>query len=206
MKNRLLWIAALLMTAGCSDTNEELLAPNGEAEPEFTPEIHYVRVGAAADGDVRASYDENLKTFWESGDEIRALMGLTPQTLGNPFEYGRTYASSTLALESGEGTNRGVFAGSMETPWSSKGDQYFHFLYPAAAGTLSLRANAGINAKHPATCSITIPAEQEGRWIPYMWASTGEKTSWDNLTHVDFNILNGSLAIRVYESDRTTPK
>lgn len=204
MKNRLLWIAALLMTAGCSDTNEELLAPNGEAETEFTPEIHYVRVGAAADGDVRASYNESLKTFWESGDEIRALMGLTSQTLLSG--YNRTYASSTLALETGEGTNRGVFAGNMETPWSGKGDQYFHFLYPAAAGTLSLRANSGINAKHPATCSITIPAEQEGRWIPYMWASTGEKTSWDNLTHVDFNILNGSLAIRAYESDRTTPK
>lgn len=204
MKNRLLWIAALLMAAGCSDTNEELFAPNGEAEPEFTPEIHYVRVGAAADGDVRASYDESLKTFWESGDEIKALMGLTSQTLLSG--YNRTYASSTLALETGEGTNRGVFAGNMETPWSGKGDQYFHFLYPAAAGSLSLRANSGINAKHPATCSITIPSEQEGRWIPYMWASTGEKTSWDNLTHVDFNILNGSLAIRVYESDRTTPK
>lgn len=78
MKKRLLWIAALLMAAGCSDTNEELLAPNGETEPEFTPEIHYVRVGAATDGDVRASYDENLRTYWETGDRMLALMGLTP--------------------------------------------------------------------------------------------------------------------------------
>lgn len=204
MKKRLLWIAALLMAAGCSDTNEMLPAPAGDTDPDFTPEIHYVRVGAAADDEVRASYDEKLKTYWESGDEIKGLMGLTPQTLLSG--YNKTYTASTLTLEAGEGTNRGIFSGSMETPWNGKGDQYFHFIYPAAAGELSLRANSGINAKHPASCSITIPAEQEGRWIPYMWATTGEKTSWDNLTHVDFNILNGSLAIRAYETDRTTSK
>lgn len=204
MKKRLLWIAALLMAAGCSDTNEEQLAPNGETEPEFTPEIHYVRVGAATDGDVRASYDENLRTYWETGDRMLALMGLTPQTLLSG--YNRTYTAGTIALESGAGTNEGIFAGSLETPWTDKGDQYFHFAYPAEAGTLTLRANSGFNAKHPATCSITIPAEQSGRWVPYMWATTGEKSSWDKLAHVKFNILNGSLAIRAYENDRTTTK
>ncbi len=33
-----------------------------------------------------------------------------------------------------------------------------------------------------------------------------ERSSWDKLAHVKFNILNGSLAIRAYENDRTTTK
>lgn len=201
MKSKLLWISALLAAAGCSDTIDEQPAPDQEPATE----VHFVRVGAATE-EARASFDENLSAYWESGDEIKALMGLSSMTLWLPSEYNKTYSAGTLALESGEGTNRGVFSGEMETPWTSKGEQYFHFIYPADAGELSLRTNSGTNANHPVTCTITIPAEQEGRWIPYMWATTEEKTSWENLSHVRFDILSGALAIRSYENDRTTPK
>lgn len=171
-------------------------------------ETHYVRVGAVAgtDEETRASFDARLNSYWESGDEIEGLMGLMPVTIGNPTVYSKTYSGTTLSIESGSGTNRAVFGGSMNNPSGSKDAQYFHFIYPAHAGELSMRINPGVKPNHPVTCSITIPAEQNGRWIPYMWATTGDRTTWDNLSKVRFNALSGALAIRVYENDRETPK
>lgn len=210
MKRRLIWIASLLLAAGCADTNEEQLAPvteGGEQEPVM--ETFHVRVGAVTgeDEESRASFDADLRAYWESGDRIKGLMGLAKS--GQYGSGSKTYNGDDLVLESGVGTSRGIFSGQMTNPTGTKDAQYFHFIYPAQSGTLSLQVNKSfVNASkdHPVTCTVAIPAEQEGRWIPYMWATTAERTGWDNLANVPFNILNGALAIRVYESDRTTPK
>jgi len=203
MNKKFLWIAALLL-AGCSDATDEIPAPDADLSGEAGDRVCLVRVGAAVgpEEESRAVYDADLKLHWESGDQILGIQGFTG-TVG----LHQTHDGVPMKLISGENTNRGVFEGPL-TPHSDK-NQYCYFVSPTTDGcSLSLTQNLGINPDHPVTATIAIPSEQSGRWIPYMWGVTSDKVAFANLEKepVAFNILNGALAVRVYKSDKKTPK
>ncbi len=112
-----------------------------------------------------------------------------------------------MKLISGENTNRGVFEGSLTE--HSGDNQYCYFVSPTTEGcSLSLTRNLATQENHPVTAAIAIPSEQNGRWIPYMWGVTSGKVALAELEKesVAFHILNGALAVRVYKSDKKTPK
>ncbi len=129
------------------------------------------------DDESRASYDENLRFFWEEGDEIAILQ----DCLGG--------YQQTLTLFNGAESNEGYFRNALyEYVIGSKSN--FHFVYPASSADLSAK-------------SIALPA-QDGVWTPVLVAST-DKTSVDALHSVKLNSIAGALAIRVFSNDKTTP-
>lgn len=129
------------------------------------------------DDESRASYDENLRFFWEEGDEIAILQ----DCLGG--------YQQTLTLFNGAESNEGFFRNAnYEYVIGSAAN--FHFVYPASSAKLSSK-------------SITLPA-QDGVWTPVLVAST-DKTTVDALHSVKLNSIAGALAVRVFSNDKQTP-
>ena len=129
------------------------------------------------DDESRASYDEDLRFFWEEGDEIAILQ----DCLGG-------YQQS-LALFDGAESNAGFFRNAnYEYVIGSAAN--FHFVYPASSAKLSSK-------------SITLPA-QDGVWTPVLVAST-DKTTVDALHSVKLTSIAGALAVRVFSNDKQTP-
>ena len=129
------------------------------------------------DDESRASYDEDLRFFWEEGDEIAILQ----DCLGG-------YQQS-LALFNGADSNAGFFRNTnYEYVIGSAAN--FHFVYPASSAKLSSK-------------SITLPA-QDGVWTPVLVAST-DKTTVDALHSVKLTSIAGALAVRVFGNDKQTP-
>lgn len=201
MKKALISALAAVAIMGCSESaTDDAAAYGGEAGTGSY--VEHICIGAAASSDdTRAAYDENLDALWEQGDRIKVLHGFLEYSL----TQSQTVEASLLDLTDGDGTGSARFEGDITVTGN---DSYYHSAYPAEASELYIKrsaASVGTN-NSTTTCRITIPSEQDGRWEPYMWATTSSAVSLDNLEGFDYNVLNGAICIRVFENDRTTPK
>ena len=180
MKKILLFMAAAAMMGGCAknDSDSSVIAPVRER----------VEIGVATDG-TKASYDASLKAYWETGDKIVAVMG-----------YG-TVQGETLDIQSGSGSANAVFAGEI-TIRDLIDPRYIHFAYPDTAVLESVG-----DAESATTCTFTVAAEQDGKWSPFLCASSAEKARPSKLSGITFGkSLNAAFGVRVFAADGTTPK
>ena len=197
-------ISVAALAAGCAQDMTEDVAP---APVTSEGVVRYAEIGVGAD-DTRASYDAGLKAYWEPGDQMKIVQGKVSSKTWTAGGGTETRDGETIELVEGDGTNTAVFGGNVTTYVDDQ--RYFHFVYPAAYSTIStstvLPAITGWSISSTTTCSLTIPSAQDGKWTPYLWASSDSKTTLDALTQVSMKTLNGAIAIRVFESDGVTPK
>lgn len=205
MKKIFISILSAAIFAACAKTETEDITPISP-EPEDEAQTVYVEIGATTGGDTKATYDENLKAYWEAGDQILAVQGCACEW--KAFVNEQTVHANTLSLISGELSNSAVFAGNISTQTSDT--KYFHFAYPATNTELYTYGNINsINTSNTqtSTCTYTVPSEQDGKWTPFLCTSTADKATAANITNIDFGTSrNACFAVRVYEADGTTPK
>lgn len=205
MKKIFISILSAAIFAACAKTETEDITPICP-EPEDEAQTVYVEIGATTGSDTKATYDENLKAYWEAGDQILAVQGCACEW--KAFGNEQTVHANTLSLISGELSNSAVFAGNISTQTSDT--KYFHFAYPATNTELYTYGNINsINTSNTqtSTCTYTVPSEQDGKWTPFLCTSTADKTTAANITNIDFGTSrNACFAVRVYEADGTTPK
>ena len=192
------------MFAACAKTETEDVIPVNP-EPEDEAQTVYVEIGATTGSDTKATYDENLKAYWEAGDQILAVEGhLIDDSWGKDND---TKSADKLNETSFEKANA-VFGGTITV--KNENTEYFHFAYPVSNTTLYTygETNYGSkNATNTTTCTYTVPAEQDGKWTPFLCTSTTEKTTAANITNINFGTsLNACLAVRVFKHDGVTPK
>lgn len=211
MKKILFCMIGAALVAGCSKTETENTLPDNPAN-DYTPQTEYVEIGVSTnDDDTKATYDASLKAYWEAGDQILGVQGSATST-NSEVGGGKTYTANgqTLSLQSGENTNAGRFAG--EITEHDDRSRYYHFAYPASAQlitTTNTRGLSGLSGSFSTTttCTFTVPAKQDGKWTPFFCTSTADKVAVANIKNVTFGkSLNAALGIRVFASDKTTPK
>lgn len=205
MKKIFISILSAAMFAACAKTETEDVIPVNP-EPEDEAQTVYVEIGATTGSDTKATYDENLAAYWEAGDQILAVQGHACDWKAGGNE--KTIQANTLNLNSGELTNSAIFAGDISTQTNST--KFFHFAYPATNTELYTYGNInilGTSNTQTSTCTYTIPSEQDGKWTPFLCTSTADKTTAANITSISFGeSRNACFAVRVYGSDKTTPK
>ena len=205
MKKILFCMIGAALVAGCSKNETEDLNPKN---PDVS-ELVYVELSASAGNDSRATYDDLLHAYWESGDQILGVQGFACGWAAGGNE--KTINANTLDLLSGENTAMANFGGNIGTQRNAA--TYFHFAYPASSAKLSTYGKVGAwdfdvsSSTQTTTCTFTVPAEQDGKWTPFLCASTAEKVTVANIRDVDFGkSRNAAFGIRVFETDKTTPK
>ena len=206
MKKILLSILSAAMFAACAKNEADNVIPVAP-QPEEAQSV-YVEIDATTDGNTKATYDENLKAYWEAGDRILAVQGLACTWKAG----GNTATIYANALDITSGANEipafGTFAGNISTQTSDA--KYFHFAYPETNTELYTYGNiSAFNTSNTqtTTCTYTIPSEQDGKWTPFLCTSTAEKTTATNISNIDFGTSrNACFAVRVFENDKTTPK
>lgn len=215
MKKIFISILSAAMFAACAKTETEDITPISP-EPEDETQTVYVEIGATTGSDTKATYDENLKAYWEAGDQILAIQGsATNKTYNFPSIGSKDFEAETnvLSLNDGEMTNTAKFIGDI-TVYDSDNNRYFHFAYPAGQSQMKTnthipygQSSVSTDYKTTTTCSYTVPSEQDGKWTPFLCTSTADKTTAANITNIDFGTSrNACFAVRVYEADGTTPK
>lgn len=216
MKKIFISILSAAVFAACAKSETEEFIPVGP-EPEEEAQSVYVEIGATTGSDTKATYDENLKAYWEAGDQILAVQGsATSDTFHFPSTGSKDFeitASDILSIINGAMTNSGTFIGNI-TEYDTKHSRYFHFAYPANQTGMTTKTHIPYGQSQVAeqystttTCTYTVPTEQDGKWTPFLCASTTEKTTAAAITGIDFGTsLNACFGIRVFESDKTTPK
>lgn len=179
MKKVLFMIGAVLM-AGCTKTETDNSA--------IAPAKERVEVGVATTT-TKATFDSSLKAYWESGDRIAALFG-----------YGNA-RGEMLDMQSGADAANAVFAGEIAVN-DLVNNHYVHFAYPDTAVLESVG-----EAESTTTCTFTVASEQDGKWTPFLCASSAEPTRPSAVTSVAFGTsLNAAFGVRVFAADGTTPK
>ena len=193
------------MFAACAKTETEDVIPVNP-EPEDEAQTVYVEIGATTGSDTKATYDKDLNAYWEAGDQILAVQGHACNWVAGGNKD--TVKARELNILSGELTNSAIFKGTITT--QSNDAKYFHFAYPTTNTELYTYGEIGAfgtNNSQTTTCTYTVPAEQDGKWTPFLCTSTTEKTTAANITNIDFGeSRNACFAVRVYGSDKTTPK
>lgn len=208
MKKIFISILSAAIFAACAKTETEDITPISP-EPEDEAQTVYVEIGATTGSDTKATYDENLKAYWEAGDQILAVQGLAVSNSYTITTKESTVQANSLNLTSGENSNSAIFAGNISTQTSDA--KYFHLAYPASGTSLSTygkkQGSSLSNVVNTTTCTYTVPSEQDGKWTPFLCTSTADKTTAANITNIDFGTSrNACFAVRVYEADGTTPK
>lgn len=210
MKKIFISILSAAMFAACAKTETEDVIPVNP-EPEDEAQTVYVEIGATTGSDTKATYDKDLKAYWEAGDQILAVQGsATSKTneTGSSKEY--TANAESLMLSNGDNTNEGTFNGNITVHDSN--NRYFHFAYPSNTTLRTITKTngySGIDKSYATTttCTYTVPSEQDGKWTPFLCTSTTEKTTAANIKNIDFGTsLNACLAVRVFYHDGKTPK
>lgn len=215
MKKIFISILSAAMFAACAKTETEDVIPVNP-EPEDEAQTVYVEIGATTGSDTKATYDENLKAYWEAGDQILAVQGsATSKTYNFPSLGSKDFEAGTnvLSLNDGEMTNKAKFIGDI-TIYDSDNNRYFHFAYPAEQSQMKTnthipygQSSVSTEYKTTTTCSYTIPSEQDGKWTPFLCTSTTEKTTAANITNISFGkSRNACFAVRVFETNGKTPK
>lgn len=205
MKKILFCMIGAALVAGCSKNETKDLNPQN---PDVSESV-YVELSASAGNDSRATYDYSLHAYWESGDQILGVQGFACGWAANGNK--QTINANTLDLLSGDNTAIANFGGNIGTQRNAA--TYFHFAYPASRANLSTYGEVGAwdfsvsSSTQTTTCTFTVPAEQDGKWTPFLCASTAEKVTVANIRDVDFGkSRNAAFGIRVFEIDKTTPK
>ncbi len=196
------------MFAACAKTETEDVIPVNP-EPEDEAQTVYVEIGATTGSDTKATYDENLKAYWEAGDQILAVQGSASSKTSTAMGGTETADGKPLSINSGEKTNSAIFTGDIEVK-DNNNNRFFHFAYPS---NISLQTKTNIPATifgsvtTTTTCTYTVPSEQDGKWTPFLCTSTTEKTTAANIKSIGFGAArNACFAVRVYEADGKTPK
>ena len=222
MKKLFISILALAAFAACqSDFNDvNLDAPQGGNANVGGSHTIYAEVGVGEE-DTKATYGEGLKATWEENDQIALLQ--------EHANYGATFSVvNKLNIKDGWGTSKALFNGDISVDATEP--RVYHIAYPASAveftttssmsvegvsysenlGTylLSYKFKASGYGKYTynSTLNITIPTTQNGKWEPYMYASTSEAVNSDAIGARTLNTLTGAIAIRAFEPDGVTPK
>ena len=223
MKKLFVSILALAAFAACqSDFNNDVNfdAPQGGSNVNVGgAHTVYAEVGVGEE-DTKATYGDGLKATWEESDQIALLQ--------EHADYGKTFSVvNKLNIKEGWGTSRAAFNGDISVDATSP--RVYHIAYPASAvkynassslalvsgisyennspiAGYQLKASGVYNYTYNSNLTITIPAQQNGKWEPYMYASTSEAVSSEGIGAKTLTTLNGAIAIRAFEPDGVTPK
>ncbi len=223
MKKLFVSILALTAFAACqsdfqNDVNFD--APQGGSANVGGSHTLYAEVGVGEE-DTKATYGEGLVATWEENDQIALLQ--------EHADYGTTFIRvNTLNIKDGAGTSKALFNGEISV--DANAPRVYHIAYPASAVSFNTSMtqsvvvteyndNVGWNASgykgqstgygvctYNSTLNITIPTTQNGKWEPYMYASTSEAVNSDAIGAKVLTTLNGAIAVRAFEPDGATPK
>ena len=220
MKKLFISITALMAFVACESGfngfNEE--APQFGGNASVGEHTIYAEVGVGEDS--RATYGDDLSAMWEENDQIALLQ--------EHADYGKTFSTvNKLNIKQGWGTSSAFFNGDITVDATSP--RVYHIAYPASAvkfnvssslalvSGISYQNNSPIagyqliasgvyNYTYNSTLTITLPTEQNGKWEPYMYASTSEAVASNGIGAKTLTTLNGAIAIRAFEPDGVTPK
>ncbi len=225
MKKLFVSILALVAFAACqSDFSEDVDVATPQLGGGYNKGAYtlYAEVGVE-NATTKATYDDNLKATWEENDQIALLQ--------EHANYGSTFSGvGVLNIKEGWGTNSASFNGNISV--DSNAPRIYHVAYPASAvsfATTSELSAEGVSYQHVdiawddfayareratgygkytynSTLNITVPTTQNGKWEPYMYASTSSAASSDNIGSMSLTTLTGAIAIRAFEADGVTPK
>lgn len=223
MKKIFISIMALAAFAACTSNFEEDIridAPQagGDAAQGGDYEL-YAEVGVG-EQTTKATYND-LAAVWEAGDQIALLQ--------EHANYGTTFSIvNSLNIKEGEGTSNARFNGTISVDAATP--RIYHIGYPKEAVAYSVTselvktsnsqytmredglevahyaASASFDYNYLANMSVTVPAEQNGVWRPYMYGSTSTAVAPDYIGDVKLTTLTGAVAVRVFAADGTTPK
>lgn len=177
----------------------------------------YAEVGVG--GETKATYGDDLKATWEENDQIALLQ--------EHADYGKTFSVvNKLNIKEGWGTSYASFNGDISVDATSP--RVYHIAYPAGAVSFSTAVSYSVTGvsygdrlstiyhnyaatgyavcTYNSTLNITVPTSQNGKWEPYMYASTSGSVSSNGIGAKEFTTLTGAIAIRAFEADGTTPK
>lgn len=222
MKKLFVSILALAAFAACqSDFNNDvnLGAPQGGSVVSQGEHTIYAEVGVGEE--TKATYGDGLKATWEKDDQIALLQ--------EHADYDKPFSVvNKLNIKEGVGTSSAAFNGDISVDATSP--RVYHIAYPANAvsfstsSTLNKTSNSeyayredGVEVGHyyatasfdyvyNSTLTITLPAQQNGKWEPYMYASTSEAVDSNAIGAKTLTTLTGAIAIRAFEPDGVTPK
>ena len=221
MKKLFVSILALAAFAACqSDFSEDVnvAAPQLGGGYNGGEHIVYAEVGAGK-ADTKATYDDELKATWEENDQIALLQ--------EHADYGKTFSGvGKLNIKEGWGTSKAFFNGEISV--DATAPRIYHVAYPASAVSFSttssltlvgdisyenfaslayqFKASGTYDYTYNSTLNITVPTTQNGKWEPYMYASTSKAVSSEHIGSMELTTLTGAIAIRAFESDGVTTK
>ena len=223
MKKLFVSILALAAFAACQSNFNDVTTNTPGLGDDVVPEGMvriYAEVGIGEEG-TKATYDDNLNAKWEESDQIALLQ--------ESANYGGTFGHvNSLNIKSGAGTSYAAFNGDITVPTESP--RIYHIAYPASAvkfttnvsvvksgdssyetkesspGIAYFRSKANFDYEYTSSVSVNVPTTQNGKWEPYMYASTSEAVNSNAIGAKTLTTLTGAIAIRAYEADGTTPK
>ncbi len=222
MKKLFVSILALAAFAACqSDFNDVTTNTPGlgdDVVPEGMVRI-YAEVGVGEE-ETKATYGDDLSALWEKNDQIAILQ--------ESANYNAPFSTvNKLSIKSGAGTNYAAFNGDITVPTESP--RRYHIAYPADAVSFETNVivsksgettyayndgsyqcgywygTANFTYTYNSTLKITVPASQNGKWEPYMYASTEEAVNSNGIGAKTLTTLTGAIAVRAFESDGKTP-
>ena len=226
MKKLFISVLALAAFAACqSDFNNDLNVNVPQQGGVNVGGSHTIYAEVGIGGETKATYGDDLKATWEENDQIALLQ--------EHADYGKGFnVVNKLTIKSGWGTNSAAFNGDISVDATSP--RVYHIAYPTSAvsfntsvsvsktsdsaystkeaestfsGTMGYySASANYKYTYSSTLNITVPATQNGKWEPYMYASTSEAVGSMGVGAKELTTLTGAIAIRAFEPDGVTPK
>lgn len=187
---------------------------NNDNTPEEGTEYiqeYIVPVSVSVSGEVtKAFYDESLSVKWEENDQILAMKGkITAPDSNNTVTHTTAEGNHLLTL-SDVRESTAEFEGQITTAY--EGNAIWHFVYPASAGSMetSCRRYTVLFTtayENITAVNVSIPADQNGVWIPYSYCASANVSDDDLLAQsIAFKPLSACYAVRLFEEDGTTPK
>ena len=215
MKKLFVSILALAAFAACQSNFDDVTANTPGMGEQVVPEGMvriYAEVGVGEE-ETKATYGDDLSALWEENDQIALLQ--------ESANYGEAFTTvNKLNIKSGAGTSKAAFNGDIVVPTESP--RRYHIAYPADA--VSFETNTSLNVvvesdnfhestwqmgnysatghgvyTYNSTLNITIPADQSGKWEPYMYASTEEAVNSNAIGAKTLTTLTGAIAVRAYK-------
>ncbi len=221
MKKLFVSVLALAAFAACQNdyNNMDLGTSQGSTVNVGGSHTIYAEVGVGED-DTKATYGSDLSALWEENDQLAILQ--------EHANYGTTFGTvNKLNIKDGWGTSKALFSGDITVDATTP--RIYHLAYPASAVSFSTSSELSVDNltyedsawvsgwdnwsasgvgrfTYTSTLNITVPTTQNGKWEPYMYASTDEAVNSTNIGTKVLTTLTGAIAIRAYEADGVTPK
>lgn len=220
MKKLFVSILALAAFAACqSDLDNDLNVNVPQQGGAVIQGEHTIYAEVGIGEETKATYGDDLKAAWEEGDQIALLQ--------EHADYNKPFGVvNKLNIKEGWGTSSAAFNGDISV--DATAPRVYHIAYPANAVSFStssslalvsdisyknnssigyqLIASGAYDYTYNSTLTITLPASQNGKWEPYMYASTSEAVSSNGIGAKTLTTLTGAIAIRAFEPDGVTPK